>query len=151
MNKQEFNLSEYDETIRTVLNSGGEFRIYPKGTSMLPLIRAGRDSVCIEKAGDNLKRDDIAFYLRDNGEYILHRVIKAEKGSYTMCGDNQVRPETGIENRHIIGYVTKIYRGEKLITPKKAGYRLYLFLWRSFFVRRVFFKLRQIFGKGKRA
>lgn len=151
MNKQEFTLSEYEETIRTVLESGGEFRIYPKGTSMLPLIRMGRDSVCLEKPAGNLKRNDIAFYLRDNGEYVLHRVVKAEGGSYVMCGDNQIMLETGIENRHIIGYVTKIYRGEKLITPKKAGYRLYLFLWRSFFVRRVFFKLRHIFGKDRKA
>lgn len=151
MNKQEFNLSEYEETIRVVLDSGGEFRIYPKGTSMLPLIRAGKDSVCIRKAEGNLRRNDIAFYLRDNGEYILHRVIKADNGRYTMCGDNQVMPETGIENKHIIGYVTRVYRGEKEITPKNTGYRLYLFLWRSFLIRRVFFKLRYIFGKDRKS
>lgn len=150
MDKQEFSLSEYEETIRTVLESGGEFRIYPKGTSMLPLIRAGLDSVCIEKPSGNLKKGDIAFYLRDSGEYILHRVIKAEDGIYTICGDNQVTLEKGIENRHIIGYVTKIYRGEKLITPTNKGYRLYLFLWRSFLLRRVFFKLRTVFGKGRK-
>ncbi len=150
MNKQEFSLSEYEETIRTVLDSGGEFRIYPKGTSMLPLIRAGQDSVCLSKPEGNLKRNDIAFYLRDNGEYILHRVVKAEKGSYIMCGDNQIAQESGIENRHIIGYVTRVFRGEKEITPKNAGYRLYLLLWRSFFIRRVFFKLRHILGKDRK-
>lgn len=149
MHKNEFRLSDYDETIRTVLESGGEFRIYPKGTSMLPLIRAGQDSVCLEKPKGDLKRNDIAFYLRDNGEYVLHRVIKAEKGQYTMCGDNQITLEKGIENRHIIGYATKIYRGTKLVTAEKAGYRMYLFLWRSFFIRRVFFKLRHIFGKDR--
>ncbi len=149
MNNKEFSLSEYDETIRTVLESGGEFRIYPKGTSMLPLIRAGRDSVCLEKNKGSLKRGDIAFYLRDNGEYVLHRVVNAENGHYTMCGDNQVTLETGIEDRHIIGTATKIYRDNKLITPDNKRYRLYLFLWRSFFIRKVFARLRKIFGKGR--
>ncbi len=149
MNKEEFCLSDYEETIRTVLDSGGEFRIYPKGTSMLPLIRAGLDSVCLEKAAGNLKQGDIAFYLRDSGEYVLHRVVKAENGHYSMCGDNQLVLEKGLENRHIIGVVTRLYRGEKLLNTKGSGYRLYLFLWRSFFIRRVFFKLRHIFGKDK--
>ena len=47
MNK--FSLAEYDDTIREVLNSGGAFRIYPRGTSMLPLLREGIDSVLLEK------------------------------------------------------------------------------------------------------
>lgn len=149
MNKEEFRLSDYEDTIRAVLDSGGEFRMYPKGTSMLPLIRAGLDSVCLEKADGNLKRGDIAFYLRDSGEYVLHRVVKAQDGHYTMCGDNQITLEKGLENRHIIGVVTKLYRGEKPLNTKGAGYGLYLFLWRSFFIRRVFFKLRRIFGKDK--
>lgn len=148
MNK-EYRLSDYDETIRIVLESGGEFRIYPKGTSMLPLIRAGVDSVSLIKC-TGLKRGDIAFYLRDSGEYVLHRVIKAEKGVYTMCGDNQLAPEKGIENRNIIGCAAKIYRGERLIPCESFPYRLYVFLWRSFFVRRVFFKLRSVFGKVRR-
>lgn len=148
MNK-EFNLSEYDETIRLVLESGGEFRIYPKGTSMLPLIRAGRDSVCLEKPEGSLKKGDIAFYLRDSGEYILHRAVKAENGHYTMCGDNQLIPEKGIEDRHIIGVVTKIYRGDKLLNRKSFKNRAYLLLWKSFLIRRIYYKLRQVFGKGR--
>lgn len=148
MNK-EFSLSKYDETIRLVLESGGEFRIYPKGTSMLPLIRAGKDSVCLEKAKESLKKGDIAFYLRDNGEYILHRVIKVHNGLYTMCGDNQLIRENGIEDRHIIGVVTKIYRADKLFNRKGIRNRIYLLLWKSFFIRRVYFKLRQVFGKGR--
>lgn len=148
MNK-EYRLSDYDETIRAVLDSGGEFRIYPKGTSMLPLIRMGADSVSLAKC-TGLKRGDIAFYLRDNGEYVLHRVIKAEKGFYTMCGDNQLTPEKGISDRHIIGRAVKIYRGEKLIPCDSFPYRLYVFFWRSFFVRRVFFKFRSVFRKVRK-
>lgn len=38
----EFRLSDYDEIIREVLDSGGEFQLFPRGTSMLPLIREKR-------------------------------------------------------------------------------------------------------------
>lgn len=148
MKAEEFRLSEYADTISAVLESGGEFRIYPKGTSMLPLLRAGTDSVVLEKPTGNLKRGDIAFYIRDNGAYVLHRVIKSEGDSYTLCGDNQLTLEKGITNRNIIGVVTRIYRGEKLITTKSLSYRIYLIIWRSFFLRRVCLKLRRMFGKG---
>lgn len=139
-----FSLSVYDETIRLVLDSGGEFSIYPKGTSMLPLIVQGRDSVTLVKREGDLRKGDIAFYLRDNGQYVLHRVIKAENGRYTMCGDNQLSPETGIENRHIIGKVRRIERNGKTLTDRTFSYRLYKFVWRSFFVRRVYFRLRRL-------
>ena len=146
MPETEFRLAEYDETIRAVLESGGEFRIYPKGTSMLPLIRAGIDSVVLEKPAGRLKCGDIAFYLRDNGAYVLHRIVKVDDKGYTLCGDNQFVLETGISDKNIIGVVTKLYRGEKLILPQKISYRLYLFLWKSFFVRRVCLKLRRMFN-----
>ena len=146
---KEFSLSEYDETIRLVLESGGEFTIFPKGTSMLPLIVQGRDSVTLVKRDGNLRRDDIAFYLRDNGQYVLHRVVKAENGRYTMCGDNQLAPETEIENRHIIGVVRRITRNGKALTDRTFSYRLYRFVWRSFFVRRVYFRLRRLKNGGR--
>lgn len=149
MNKQEaFNLAEYDDTIREVLDSGGAFRIYPRGTSMLPLLREGIDSVLLEKPDGSLKKGDIAFYLRDNGGYVLHRVIKAKNG-YIMCGDNQLAPESGIEQRHIIGRVCAIYRGEKQLSMNGLKYRFYCLLWKSFFIRRVYFRLRRIKNGSK--
>ncbi|MBQ8613958.1 MAG: S24/S26 family peptidase [Ruminiclostridium sp.] len=149
MNKQKFRLSDYDGTIREVLESGGEFRIYPSGTSMLPLLRQGLDSVSLVKPSGQLKNNDIAFYIRENGSYVLHRVIKSHDGVYTMCGDNQVTLEKDIDHSRIIGVVSKIFRNDKPFNMKGAGYRIYLLLWRSFFLRRVFFKLRNIFGKRK--
>ena len=146
MNKQQFKLSEYDDTIRAVLDSGGEFRIYPKGTSMLPLLREGRDSISLIKPTDKLKSGDIAFYRRGNGAYILHRVIKADS-AYTMCGDSQLTLEQGITDEQIIGIVSKIFRDDKPLSEKSILYRCYLLLWRSFLIRRIFFRLRRIFNR----
>lgn len=146
-NNDKFKLSEYDETIRVVLESGGEFRLYPRGTSMLPLLRQGTDSVVLVAPSGQLKKNDIPFYLRKNGQYVLHRIVKAENGNYTLCGDNQRILEEGITDNNIIGVVAKIYRGNKLITPDSLSYRMYMFIWQSFFIRRVYFKLRHIKNK----
>ncbi len=147
MNKQTFSLSEYADTISEVLESGGEFRIYPSGTSMLPLLRQERDSVSLSKPSGYLNKNDIAFYRRDNGAYILHRVIKSENGIYTMCGDNQIVPEGNVEHRNIIGVVTRIFRDDKPFDTNSTGHRIYLFIWRNFFIRRVYLKLRFIFNR----
>lgn len=147
--KERFRLSEYDETIRFVLENDGEFRLYPRGTSMLPLIVEGRDSVCLVKPQGELKKNDIAFYLRDDGHYVLHRIRKAENGTYSLCGDNQTVVEDGICDRHIIGVVCKVYRKDKVIFEKSFGYRLYLFIWRSFLVRKIYHRLKTLKKKSR--
>lgn len=141
---ERFNLEEYDETIRMVLDSGGEFCMYPRGYSMLPLLRQGWDCVFLVKPQGHLKKNDIAFYLRDDGHYVLHRVMKYENGKYTMCGDNQTYLEKDIEDRHIIGVVSKFKRQDKLVTPESKPYKMYMFLWQSLFIRRCFFFARKV-------
>jgi len=145
--KERFKLSEYDETIRFVLENGGEFRLYPRGTSMLPLLREGKDSVGLVKPAKDLKKNDIVFYLRDDGHYVLHRIVKVKGDLYTLCGDNQVMLEEGIRSEQIIGVVERVFRGDKEISGKNFGYRIYLLFWKSFFIRKVFFKLRRILKK----
>lgn len=145
--KGKFKLSEYDETIRFVLENGGEFRLYPRGTSMLPLLREGKDSVCLIKADDILKKNDIVFYLRDDGHYVLHRIVGVSENGFILCGDNQTALEKFIKKEQIIGVVNRIFRGEKEVSLKGFKYRFYLLLWKSFFVRKVFFKLRRTFKK----
>ena len=51
MNNTEYCLSDAIEIIEEVLDSGGEFLLSPKGTSMLPLIVQGEDQVVLKKYG----------------------------------------------------------------------------------------------------
>ncbi len=133
MNNREINLTDAIAVIEEVLEGGGEFRLYPKGTSMLPLLRQGKDSVVLSKRPDSatpLKKHDIAFYRRKNGQFVLHRVMKTcRDGSFTMCGDNQTVPETGILPDQIIGYVCRIYKGEKELSFHSVRYKIYVFFW----------------------
>ena len=134
MNNGEFYLADAIDVIEEILDGGGEFRMYPKGTSMLPLIVQGRDSVVLQKRIDSpqkpLKKHDIAFYRRKNGQFVLHRVMKVQKdGRYTMCGDNQLELEYNIMSDQIIGYVARLYKGEKAVSFRSLRYRFYIFFW----------------------
>lgn len=130
-------LSEYEGLIREVLSTGGEFRLYPRGTSMLPLIRQGRDSVALSALHRPPRKYDILFYQRRDGSYVLHRVKAVTPEGLTLWGDNQHRLETGVREDQIIGYAARIFREEKELDYQSVAYRAYLWLWQSWAVRRV--------------
>jgi hypothetical protein len=39
------------------------------------------------------KKYDVIFYRRENGQYVLHRIIKIKKDGYVCRGDNQTAKE----------------------------------------------------------
>lgn len=90
LNKLSLELSISWELIKEAISSDGEFRLYPRGTSMMPLLREGIDSVLLKKP-EGVSKNDIVLYKRSNGQFVLHRVIKIKNGEYVMCGDNQFR------------------------------------------------------------
>ena len=138
MNKKQYELSETIDVIEEVLASGGEFKMFPRGTSMLPFIVEGEDSVVLISKSGPLKRNDIAFYRRTNGQFVLHRVAKVEKdGSYVMCGDNQIYLERGIEDSQIIGVMSELYKKERLFDQNKLSHKLYRALWCNITIRKL--------------
>ena len=122
-------LSDYEELIREVLASGGEFRLYPHGTSMLPLLRQGIDSVALRSLNRPPAKFDILFYQRSDGSYVLHRVKEVAPEGLIMWGDNQTMLEFGVSCEQIIGYAARIFRGETELDCRSLRYRLYLWLW----------------------
>ena len=130
-------ITEYDELIREVLASGGEFRLYPHGTSMLPLIRQGIDSVALRRLDRPPQKYDILFYQRKDGSYILHRVKKVTSNGLIMWGDNHIMLEYGVTNDMIIGYAARIFRGETELDCQSIRYRMFLWLWQFKAIRRI--------------
>ena len=147
----EFKLDDAIDLIEEVIENGGEFRLFPKGFSMRPLIVQGRDSVVLRRNKTcPASKHDIAFYRRDDGQFVLHRVMKIGKdGLYTMCGDGQYVYERGIRKEQIIAYVSDIYRGEKRFSVSSFRYRLYVFVWTKMPLRKSIHKIRCVI-KGKK-
>ena len=65
------------EEVAVLLDEGREVTLSPKGSSMLPFIREGRDSVVLRKEPAVHKGDIVL--VRLPGRYVLHRIIRGHK------------------------------------------------------------------------
>ena len=63
------------------LAAGESVQFTPQGTSMRPTIYGGRDQVILSPLPPKLKKYDLPLYRRDNGQFVLHRIV--EVGSAT--------------------------------------------------------------------
>lgn len=113
---------------RERLAAGQQVRFSPMGTSMLPMLREGRDSVVLSPPPKKLRPFDLALYRRDSGAYVLHR-ITAVGQTYTCMGDNQFVSEHGLRHDQIIALVAGFRRNGRDHSVTEPGYRLYCFLW----------------------
>ena len=95
---------------------------------MLPMLRQGIDCVVLSPIQKPLKKYDIPLYRRDDGRYILHRIV-AVGDTYTCRGDNQYEYEYGVRQNQMIAVVTSFTRGEKEISVTNFLYRCYCVLW----------------------
>ena len=150
-NKLTVSLNELYPIIKEQLENGGTVQLPITGTSMLPLLVWGRDSVELVKSNE-FKKCDIIFYRRDDGHFVLHRIVGKDDKGYVLCGDNQWVKETGIENRHIIAVVKSITRNNKKIDVNNKLYVLYSKIWVAIlrFRRFILIPMRKIKGLLKK-
>lgn len=144
MDKKKVRLFELLPIMEETLQAGGTVHMPITGTSMLPLLYAGRDTVTLQKAEGRLQKYDLPLYRRTDGTFVLHRVVRVPKdGTYTMCGDNQWVLEKGITHEQIIGVVTHITRKGKTFPVTAAKYTFYMRVWQMLFpVRKILVRIR---------
>lgn len=148
MGNKRVRLSEMLPVIEEALAAGGTVRLPITGTSMLPLLVAGRDTVTLAAAKQPLQPLDLPLYRRTDGAFVLHRVLSVGADGYTMCGDNQWVPESGISAAQVIGIVTHIERNGRLFPVTARRYRLYVRIWRALLpVRKYLVRLRRFLPK----
>lgn len=145
--------------IRQQLAEGKSVSFTPTGISMIPMLRHNKDSVVISPTTVGLKRYDIVLYQRDNGDYVLHRIVNRsitigedlDGCTYTMLGDNQFIKEHGIRRDQLIGVVTRFSRDGREHNIEELGYKLYCRVWYHsrrfrYFGLRVKRKIRRLIG-----
>lgn len=129
MNKS-VKLSQLYDVMTEMLEADGSVNFNPRGTSMLPMLHNDGDRVIIVKAKNALKKYDLPLYRRDDGQFVLHRIVKKPvNGIYSMCGDNQWQIEKNINHSQIVGVVTGFYRSNKFYSVDNIGYKAYCRLW----------------------
>lgn len=139
-----------DELMQVVmlqLESGGVANLTVTGFSMMPMLRNLRDAVVLIPVPEMLKTGDIALFRRDNGQYILHRVIKVVKDGYLFCGDNQAELEL-VRHDQLIALVGGFTRKGKAHSLAEYSYRLYTTACiRLFCLRKPYIGMRRRLGR----
>lgn len=127
---KEAQLSDIIDIIIEKLDMGGTVTFTPRGSSMLPMLRNGKDVVVLSKPKGRLRIYDVPLYRRSDGSFVLHRVVGCQDdGSYIMCGDNQFVKEHGIKDSDVIAVMTSFYRKGKSYTADSFSYRAYVSFW----------------------
>ena len=114
----------------TLIAAAGSVVIEPRGISMLPFLKEGRDSVRLVSPTAAPRKYDIVLY-RVRDEYVLHRIIGFDGDNYIICGDNCRGWERGHGRGDIIAVVDEIYRngtGPKTALSQKSNLRAPLVL-----------------------
>lgn len=128
MNKRDVSFSDLLPIIQEKIQKGESFSFLASGDSMLPFLRNGQDLVTLSPKPETFKKNDVIFYRRENGQFILHRIVKVlESGEMWLCGDNQLYIERKIFPEDVIAILTKIKRDEKVISLTSLSYKCYLF------------------------
>ena len=133
---------------KRVLEKNGVLSFTPSGISMWPIISNRADTVIIQTPQGRLKKYDVAFYERESGQAVLHRVLKVHENSYDMCGDSQTAVETGVPAAAVFGVMVGYYKGKKYIDCKKnILYKIIVRFWSgSIFFRRCMIKGLSLIG-----
>ncbi len=128
--KKSIHLSDIYDVMVEMLEADGKVNFNPRGISMLPMLHNDGDRVIIEKAKTQLKKYDLPLYRRENGQFVLHRIVRMPKdNTLCMCGDNQWRLEKGVKHSQIIGVVTGFYRKNKFYAVDNSFYKFYCRVW----------------------
>lgn len=115
--------------IEQYLSENGTLTYSNKGTSMMPLLREGKDMFTLRRKGaERCRAGDVVLYKRPPKDYVLHRVVEVRENDYVILGDNCVTYEYGIKDSDILGVMTGFIRGGREYRVESPGYRLYTFI-----------------------
>lgn len=104
------------EDAAALMEEGREVTLRPLGSSMLPFIRGGKDSVRLKKM-PAVAVGDMLLVRLPGPRYVLHRLIGKEGDRLTLMGDGNL---VGVERctvADVLGTVTAIERGSRVVKP----------------------------------
>ena len=145
-----FQLTSMEDIVtlsKPMLDAGKSVKFTVVGNSMYPLFINNRDKVTVVKSG-KIKKRDIILYRREDGSYVLHRVVGKGKLGYKLCGDDQIAIEYPVKKEDVIAVMTSFERKGKEYSTKCLWYRIYSFLWCLFIgLRPLKFKIAKKFKR----
>ena len=114
-------MEENKTDYRSELEKRGVIAFVPRGNSMWPTLKHGKQSVIVKLKTEKLKPMDVALYKRESGSNVLHRVIKTEDFGYIICGDSQFKQEK-VKEEQVFGVMAGFYRGKRYVDVNDLDY-----------------------------
>lgn len=112
--------------IEEIVRQGQTVKISISGTSMVPFLRHGIDCVELTHCDyGNLRRTDIVLIRRNDGTYVMHRILRKKPTCFYMVGDAQEWVEGPIYPEQVMALVTSVWREDRQID---TGNRLWQLL-----------------------
>lgn len=121
-------------TIEQILSGHGIYASVVRGTSMRPLLMAGRDVVYILPITEQVKKYDVLLYRRAD-KYVLHRVIGFYPDGYIIRGDNTYKKEY-VNEASLVGILAKYSRRGKERSATTRRFYVYGFIVQLFYLPR---------------
>lgn len=118
------------QMMEEAFSQGASYDLMVTGYSMSPTLQPNRDQVRLVSVRQHhpVPRD-IAFCRRQNGDYVLHRILRMHPdGGCILNGDGQEWTEE-IYPGDVLGVVEAIQRRGKWFPCSNPVYRLYVRLW----------------------
>ncbi len=123
-------MSELSSLIESLIDEGYDITVTVTGNSMRPMLNHKRDAVTLTKCNcNNLKKGQIPLYKRDNGQYVLHRIVRVNDETYDIIGDRQTKIEYAVSKSSVICVVKSFIRNNKTYSCNNILYRFYSQLW----------------------
>ena len=121
--------NEYVSVLREIAESGKVVSLRISGGSMTPFLAHGRDYIYYTKPDRELRRGDMVFYQRQNGQYVMHRIYKKKADGYYIVGDAQAEIEGPIAESQIFARIVKVKRKDRLLQPGDFWWEFFEHVW----------------------
>jgi signal peptidase len=120
---------EYVSVLKQLTDDGREVSMRIAGNSMAPFLSHERDTIFFRKPEAKLKKGDMVFFKRRNGQYIMHRIHHVKPDGYYIVGDAQCMIEGPVAGEQIFAVVTKVIRKGKTIQPGDFWWEFFRHVW----------------------
>ena len=111
-------------TYEKYLERHGSLTYTNVGTSMMPLLREGRDLFTVVPKSGRCRVGDVVLYHRPPSHWVLHRVVAVVPGGYLTLGDNCIARER-VAEEDVIGVMTGYVRDGRDHSVDEPAYRAY--------------------------
>ncbi|MEN6325885.1 MAG: S24/S26 family peptidase [Syntrophomonas sp.] len=113
-----------------IISYGRSARLPVTGSSMYPFLRDGIDSVELTKNNfRSLSRGDIVLICRNDGTYVMHRVLQKKIDCFFIVGDAQQWIEGPLFPGQLVAIVTAIWRKDKRILCTHPLWKILSEIW----------------------